>query len=583
MPPAFAARPRPVEPVGAGDSDIASATTRSSRELIADARDDPAFDERNDVLALMLQARYEDGSPISDDHVADELLTLLAAGHETTATTLAWAVERLRRHPRLLSRLTDGGRRGRIGAAAGHDLGGAAHPAGDRGHRPDDPRHESGWASGSFPKGHAVIASISLAHASERNFADAEGVQPGPVRRQPAGHPHLDSVRRRGPPLHRCRVRQHGDERDAANAAARVRVRHHLCRQASAFTPAAWRPHPGAAAAPSSTDERCGSKSDDPADDAAAGVGMTPREASARRRRARHRAVLRTGRRPERPADRADRRTGTAAARSWPTDFATALAGRGYRVTRFDNRDVGRSTHMDFPPPNPLAILRGGNHPRQYHLGDMARDTVGLLDALGYRDAHLVGISMGGMIAQTVAAHYPGPGAHTDVDHVDHGRAAASAVLRCRRGGGWRRRARHAPAPRRWTRAVTMFRHIGSHGFPFDEDAVREQGRRRRGIATRPAAGTPGSSRASSRSGDRTAELRQIDVPTLVIHGDRDRMVHPTGGAATARAIPAHGWRRSRAWVTTCRSARGGALIDLITDHTASGIRPTTPNSRSKR
>src|SRR3954452_22079497 len=81
--------------------------------LVADVRRDPAFEERNDVLALMLQARYDDGTPISDDHVADELLTLLAAGHETTATTLAWSVERLRRHPRLLARLTaeadDGG------------------------------------------------------------------------------------------------------------------------------------------------------------------------------------------------------------------------------------------------------------------------------------------------------------------------------------------------------------------------------------------------------------------------------------------------------------------------------------------
>src|ERR1700710_159960 len=75
--------------------------------LIAEARRDPAFSDRNHLLAMMLQARYEDGSPISDDHVADELLTLLAAGHETTATTLAWAVERIRRHPRLLTRLTD--------------------------------------------------------------------------------------------------------------------------------------------------------------------------------------------------------------------------------------------------------------------------------------------------------------------------------------------------------------------------------------------------------------------------------------------------------------------------------------------
>jgi cytochrome P450 len=75
--------------------------------LIANARADPALAERSDMLALLLQARYENGEPISDRHIADELLTLVAAGHETTASQLAWAVERLRRHPRLLSRLAD--------------------------------------------------------------------------------------------------------------------------------------------------------------------------------------------------------------------------------------------------------------------------------------------------------------------------------------------------------------------------------------------------------------------------------------------------------------------------------------------
>ena len=73
--------------------------------LIAEARSDPAFDQRTDVLSMLLQARYETGEPISDRHVADELLTLLIAGHETTAAALAWAVEQLRRHPRLLARL----------------------------------------------------------------------------------------------------------------------------------------------------------------------------------------------------------------------------------------------------------------------------------------------------------------------------------------------------------------------------------------------------------------------------------------------------------------------------------------------
>jgi len=75
--------------------------------LIAEARADPAFEERSDVLTLLLRARYEDGEPIPDRHIVNELLTLLAAGHETTSASLAWAVERLRRHPSLLSRLTD--------------------------------------------------------------------------------------------------------------------------------------------------------------------------------------------------------------------------------------------------------------------------------------------------------------------------------------------------------------------------------------------------------------------------------------------------------------------------------------------
>ena len=145
--------------------------------LIAEARSDPAFEDRNDVLALMLQARYEDGSPISDGHIADELLTLLAAGHETTATTLAWAIERLRRHPRLLSRLT-----------AEVDAGGTeltqatiwevqrTRPVVEATARVARERIRLGeWV---IPKGHAVIASITMAHQSEDNFADADTFNP---------------------------------------------------------------------------------------------------------------------------------------------------------------------------------------------------------------------------------------------------------------------------------------------------------------------------------------------------------------------------------------------------------------------
>jgi pimeloyl-ACP methyl ester carboxylesterase len=253
---------------------------------------------------------------------------------------------------------------------------------------------------------------------------------------------------------------------------------------------------------------------------------------------------------------------------SWPTDFATALAGRGYRVIRFDNRDVGRSTHMDFPPPKPLAILRGGSHPRQYHLGDMARDTVGLLDVLGYQDAHLAGISMGGMIAQTVAAHYPGRvRTLTSIMSTTGARRIGRPAI-----STWLRLATAKP-PRTQAEAVArdiaLFRHIGSHGYPFDEERVRE--RAVTGWDRDPtSAGTARQLAGIFRSGDRTAELRAIDVPTLVIHGDRDRMVHPTGGAATAHAIPGARLETIAGMGHDLPAGASGRVIDLITDHVAS-------------
>ena len=107
---------------------------------------------------------------------------------------------------------------------------------------------------------------------------------------------------------------------------------------------------------------------------------------------------------------------------SWPDDFAAALAGRGYRVTRFDNRDVGRSTHMNLPAAESGGNVRGGNR-SQYHLGDMARDTVGLLDALGYA-RRPSGRHLDGRHDRPDGRRpLSGQGSHVDVDHVDHRRA----------------------------------------------------------------------------------------------------------------------------------------------------------------
>jgi pimeloyl-ACP methyl ester carboxylesterase len=219
---------------------------------------------------------------------------------------------------------------------------------------------------------------------------------------------------------------------------------------------------------------------------------------------------------------------------SWPTAFCEELAARGYRVVRFDNRDAGRSTHLRFRPPGIGATVMRRWPPEQYDLGDMAADTVGLLDALGLADTHIAGVSMGGMIAQTVAARYPDRVrtltsimSNTGARRV--GRPALSTWLLM--GGKPARTREEAQA-----RAVRIFRHIGSHGFPFAEAEVREAAGLGWDRDPSPA-GVARQLAAIFRSGDRTTRLRAITAPTLVIHGDRDRMVHPTGGAATARAI----------------------------------------------
>ncbi|HEX6360984.1 alpha/beta hydrolase [Actinophytocola sp.] len=249
---------------------------------------------------------------------------------------------------------------------------------------------------------------------------------------------------------------------------------------------------------------------------------------------------------------------------SWPTAFCEELAARGYRVIRFDNRDAGRSTHMRFRPPRPGAILLRQWPAEQYDLTDMATDTIGLLDALDLADTHIAGVSMGGMIAQTVAALRPErvrtlTSIMSNTGARKAGRPALSTWLLM---GGKPARTRAEAEDR----AVRIFRHIGSHGFPFDEAAVRELAGSGWDRDPSPA-GVGRQLAAIFRSGDRTSRLRAITAPTLVIHGDRDRMVHPTGGAATARAI---GGARLETIPGMGHDLPKGAwprLLDLIDDH----------------
>jgi pimeloyl-ACP methyl ester carboxylesterase len=222
-----------------------------------------------------------------------------------------------------------------------------------------------------------------------------------------------------------------------------------------------------------------------------------------------------------------------------------------------------------------LAILRGGTDERQYHLGDMARDTVGLLDALGIPSAHLVGVSMGGMIAQTVAAHHPGrvrtlTSIMSTTGAPRIGRPAPSTWLRLATAKPARNRAEAVNG------AVRIFRHIRSRGYPFDEAWVRDKA----GIAwdRDPSPyGMPRQLAAIFASGDRTAELGHIDVPTLVIHGDRDRMVHPTGGGATARAIPGARLETVAGMGHDLPRGAWNRLLDLIAEHVRS-----TPSAQAR-
>lgn len=221
----------------------------------------------------------------------------------------------------------------------------------------------------------------------------------------------------------------------------------------------------------------------------------------------------------------------------WPDGFCEQLAARGFHVTRFDNRDIGRSTKLrDVRPPSLLDLAARRRKAAGYLLGDMADDAAGLLDALEIDSAHVVGASMGGMIAQSLAARHPA-------------RVRSLTSIMSNTGS----RFSGQPAPRvlptflarpasdpdaALERVVKLFRLVGSPGFDRDEEELRRMvalGIERGGGDV---AGTGRQLMAILASGDRTAELRRIAAPTLVIHGKADKLVRPSGGKATAKAIP---------------------------------------------
>ncbi len=221
---------------------------------------------------------------------------------------------------------------------------------------------------------------------------------------------------------------------------------------------------------------------------------------------------------------------------AWREEFCELIAREGFFVIRYDNRDVGRSTHFsDKRPPSIVELATRRIKDPAYTLDHMADDAAGLLDALGIEAAHVVGASMGGMIAQQLAARHP---------------AKVLSLVSIMSTTGARRVGQPGlkvlpflakpPATEREAaveRIVQLFDIVGSPGFERDVADTRElAGRSFDRSSDRRGAGRQLG--AILASGNREADLRRITAPTLVIHGADDKMVSPSGGKATAKVIP---------------------------------------------
>lgn len=209
---------------------------------------------------------------------------------------------------------------------------------------------------------------------------------------------------------------------------------------------------------------------------------------------------------------------------AWPDELCTSLAARGLHVVRFDNRDTGLSTHL------PCHSLL------DYSLDDLAVDTVGLLDALGCHRVHLVGMSMGAMVAQLVAITHPARVASlTCIASTTGSRRVGQPALRLLRRIPLRRNVSdREDAGALFARVLSA---IGSPAYPVDGDRLRDLGARCYDRGHHPR----GSLRqliAVARAPDRTSALRRLRVPTLVVHGAADPLVSVSGGRAVAAAVP---------------------------------------------
>ena len=220
----------------------------------------------------------------------------------------------------------------------------------------------------------------------------------------------------------------------------------------------------------------------------------------------------------------------------WPVEFCEQLVARNFFVIRYDNRDTGRSTKLHQHRVTKLDIIRTslGRGRAPYSIGDLAVDAIGLLDHLGIKRAHVVGISMGGMIGQTLA-----------IDHRERVQSLTSIMSTTGRRTVGQFHPKLIPmilAPAGRTResyterAIRSTQALGSPAYPPNREKALARAHETwdRGWS---AGGVARHMLATITQSDRTKRLSEIDVPVTVIHGTNDPLVHRSGGRATARAI----------------------------------------------
>jgi pimeloyl-ACP methyl ester carboxylesterase len=260
----------------------------------------------------------------------------------------------------------------------------------------------------------------------------------------------------------------------------------------------------------------------------------------------------------------------------WDDELVDHFVRRGFQVVRFDHRDIGLSTRLDhLPVPRPMQVMTralvGLPVAAPYTLSDMAKDVVGLMDHLKIERAHVVGASMGGMVAQHLAIEHPTRVRTLTSIMSTPGQLYVRPSLLPKPSA---LRALFRPLPKSadeaGENAVTMFRAIGAiEGAPFDaadESRIRGLGKKayERGLAPR---GFLRHFAAIAASGDRTAKLRSVRAPALVIHGAHDPLIRVGAGRATARAIPNSRYLELPQMAHFLPRAAWDEIATAITDH----------------